>query len=261
MNRLKTITTALSVSVMSLTQAQWLVQTDLTPGVSAAAMFLGGTGAYAGSVNTSISNVIDGLANGVPGTAASNITALTTSFTANYPTNLGGLPYLNLGGNDSGDKYKVTMDFTGLGLGYLPAGTVIGLMDVDVDEQLQFLSGFDVTSTQITNAWLSPTSVGPFDYNFTDATDFINPSLVSQIIYSSGVYTFAGDSSNQTSAFQSYKINQNLTKMEWTFRRSVSGLSAGGFGYGVAVLSQPVPEPSTIAFITLGVLGICKRRR
>jgi hypothetical protein len=262
MRNFKAHLTILCLGIASLSQAQWLVQTNVVPGVSATGTFLGGTGAYSGSVNTSISNVVDGMANGVPGISSGSISALTPTFLANYTPNPGSLPFLNVAGNDSGDSYKVTMDFTGLGSGYLPAGSLIGYLDVDIEEQLDHYVAFDTSANQITSPWLAAASATSFDYNFTDTFDFINPAFVSVVTNAGGVYTFAGDSANQNSAFQGFNTTQNITKMEWVLQRPIGFLAAGGYGYGIAIQSaSPVPEPATCVFLGLGALGLLRRKR
>jgi hypothetical protein len=58
--------------------AQRLFHTATTPGISTTSTLAGGTGAYAGTVSTIATNILDGGAViGVPGVAAQNFTNLT----------------------------------------------------------------------------------------------------------------------------------------------------------------------------------------
>jgi hypothetical protein len=258
----KVLPTALAFAAVSATQAQWLEHTSVTTGVTTNSTFIGGSGAYSGNVSSSISNVIDGMSNGVPGILPGAQNLLTPTFFANYPANPSGhLRFLNVTGNDSGDMYKVTMDFTGLSLGYLPAGTLVSFLDVDISEQVERLVAFDTTATQFSTPWLTPSSISVFDYDMSDGTDGIAPSQAAAVSNTGGMYQLSGTQVNQTATFQGFNTNQNLTKMEWTMSRPIGQLVAGGYGYGVALKSQPVPEPASCAALVVGAMGLVARRR
>jgi len=262
MSRLS-LTTLAVIAVCASSNAQWLSHTTVTPGQSTTATYAGGTGAYSGSVNAVATNIIDGMGNGVPGISPFAHSNLTPTFLSNYPTNPGGtLDYLGVTYNDSGDQYDVMLDFTGLSLGYLPSGSLIAFLDVDISENLRALTAYDPASTQIGSAWLNPIGglPGIQDFNMTGG-DGINNAFLATVSQTGGIYDILGNANNQDSAFQGYTTNQDISRMTWHFNRTVGGIVAGGGGYGVALETSAVPEPASMLTLGVAALGVFARRK
>lgn len=245
------------------THAQWLSHTSVSPGQSTTASYAGGSGAYSGFVNAVASNIIDGLGNGVPGINPFFHNNLTPTFLSNYPTNPGGtLDYLGVTYNDSGDQYDVMLDFSGLSLGYLPSGSLIAFLDVDISENLRALTAYDPASAQIGTAWLSPIGGLPGIHDFDMVGgDGINNAFLATVSQTGGIYDILGNQNNQDSAFQGYTTNQNISRMTWHFNRTVGGIVPGGGGYGVALETSAVPEPATMLALGAGVIGMLASRK
>lgn len=239
----------LSVAYPPLSHAQWLQNTSTTPGVATTASFPNATGPYTGSITAIASNFVDGAANGIPGIVPTAFTNVSASFLANFSLNPGGtFDYLNVGYNDPGDSFDVTFSFTGLALGYLPAGAILAFLDIDINENVHNLQAFGPGNVPIMTPWLTPLAspANLFDYNNPDGG--IAPGSAAVISESSGVYNLLGQSSNQDAAFQGFRLTQNVTSITWHFDRSPGG-GGGTGGYGVAIA---IPEPSTNVFLLVG---------
>lgn len=245
------------------THAQWLSHTSVSSGVQTTASYVGGSGAYAGNVIALATNIIDGMGNGVPGINPFFHNNLTPTFLSNYPTNPGGtLDYLGVTYNDSGDEYDVLLDFSGLSLGYLPSGSLIAFLDVDISENLRSLTAYDPASAQIGSAWLTPIGglPGIHDFNMVGG-DGINNAFLATVNQTGGIYDILGHQNNQDSAFQGFTTNQDISRMTWHFNRTVGGIVLGGGGYGVALQTSAVPEPATMLALGAGVFSLLARRK
>lgn len=261
--RASLVTIALTVALVpTVSQAQWLTYTGSHPNLNGS--FFGGTGAYAGNVTVQATNINDGLGNGVPGIIQNPFSNLTPTFYSNgYPTNPG--PSLDSFGvtyNDTGDSYLVTVDFTGLANGYLPSGTLMAILDMDISENAREFKAFDPSNTQITTPWLNniPGIQGLFDYN-NSAGDLGGAVIAPNQIWTGLDYTFLGDPTNQDSAFLGFNTNANISKMSFFFNKNTGAITAGGGGYGIAFQANPVPEPCTMGILALGAVAGLKRLR
>lgn len=145
----------------------------------------------------------------------------------------------------------VIFDFTGLTPGFLPAGSVFTVFDLDVLEALNGLMAFDLNSSQITTPWLS--LVAQFDANGAisgQATSFATLTPTAGV-YSSNTAGVSGDIPTLY-----FVTTQDIRAVMF------DGVSDNGpRGYSVAFGTSPVPEPGTwgLAAASLGLL--CWRRR
>ena len=255
---------ALSAAFAPISNAQWLQHTVVTTGLSTTAVFPGGAGPYAGTVTTSVSNIFDGLGNGVPGIGAVPFTNLTPTLLANFPLNSNGaFEYMPVSFSDNGDSYDVTMNFTGLGSGYLPAGSVIALLDIDISEQMLGFKAFGPGNVQITTSWLTPLAAPRDVFDWSNSLgDGINPAFAASVSESGGVYDLLGMNINLDSAFQGFSSTENIESMTWHFTFPNPGpFNAGTGGYAVAI-GSPVPEPSSATLAIIGGLaGLIGYRR
>jgi len=251
----------------TVSSAQWLQHTTTNTGTALTAVFPGASGAYTGNVVTTASNITDGGNDGVPAIVPQSFTNLTPSFAGyGYTTNAGAFDYFGVTYNNSQDAYHVSIDFTGLANGYLPAGTVMGVLDVNILENILHMQAFDPSSSQITSSWLNalPGSLGSpgpgyFDYNNAggDSSLSITGPVTSAV---SGTYDWLGTAINDDSLFLGYVTTQNIRNIEFDFSKSNNqqGLPGGG-GYGIAF--QAVPEPFSMAAFGVGLLAVARRRR
>ena len=232
--------------------AQWLTHTAVGPaGTGTTATFANGIGAYSGVVTTT-ANILNGTLGIVPG-AITNVTpSFLTHCTLDVPGN--SFDYLGVTYNGLSGNYTVTFNFTGLQMGYLPAGSVISLLDVDLGENLTYLKAFDASVTHILTPWLSSTGT-PFDYNNVMG-DNINQSIVSTVNFyggSLGIYSVSGDPQNQDSAFQGFTTNQNISKISFKFTTNGTSGGPGGYGFAVGDPLAIVPEPTSEVLSLMGV--------
>lgn len=245
----------LAVMVPAMASAQWLTYTGAHPNLNGT--FYGGTGAYAGNVTVQATNVIDGLGNGVPGINPYFHTALSGTYYANgYPTNPGpSLDYCGVTYNDSGDSYHVSFDFTGLANGYLPKGTLMAILDMDISESARDWQALDTSNNVITTPWLNtiPGLPGLFDFNSVggDLGGSVTPATQ---VWTGTSYSFMGDPGNQDSAFMGFTTDSDITRMSFMFSRNIGAIVAGGGGYGIAFEATPVPEPCTL--LLMGGAGL-----
>jgi hypothetical protein len=251
-----------------LARAQWLTHTytSNTPPTSQTtnAIFPGATAGYVGSVNVSTSNFVDGTGNGYVGISPSPFTAVTPTFNSLFPLNPGStFDYLNVGYNDTGDKVTVTFDFTGLAFRYLPAGTIAAFLDVDSLETIQNMTAIDPAGNIITAPWLSPLASPRdlFDYNNLGGDGLI-PGAEANYSQLGGVYNFNGKATNDSSAFLGFSTLVDIRSLTFTLGNSGPVTPNSPGGYGVA-LGAPVPEPSSLALLAVGVAlaGWCLRPR
>lgn len=245
-------------------RSQWLVHTTVNPGLDTQATFAGGTGAYAGYVTAHATIIADGLGNGVPGISPSAFTNVTTtgpnSFTSLFPLDPGGtFDSLNMGSNDSGDIFTVTIDFSNLANGYLPANSLIAFLDVDSLENVSRMRATDSAGNLISIPWLTPLAAPRdfIDYNNAGGNS-ISPSDAAAISYASGVYTFNGGATNPSSGMQSFFNTQDLKSLTFMYDHTQSIVPGGG-GYGLAIA---IPEPANLPLLLTGaslLLGLTWR--
>jgi hypothetical protein len=262
--KLKTIGVTLALASVGVTkaQAQWLTHSG--GGASTTATFNGVGGAYAGTVMTTMSVVVDGGNDGVPGLSAISDNNLTGAFLANYPTNgpNGTFEALGLNYNHTRDYYRVRMDFSGLQNGYLPAGTVMAVADLDIWEDFEGMQAFDLSGNIIPPIWLNalPGQQGFLDYNNSDG---FQSNLTPPVLFNSFMgmrYDFIGIDSNESSGLLGYRTAYDIKTLSFSLGKHVAGsfTHVGGAGLGFAA---PVPEPASMIAIGIGALGLLGRRR
>jgi hypothetical protein len=82
---------------------------------------------------------------------------LTTTFLTHFnPNQDGTLRVLAAVYNSAVDQYQITLDFSGLSGGFLPAGTIFSLADLDNAENFRGVKAYDPGGNQIQTAWLTP---------------------------------------------------------------------------------------------------------
>ena len=89
-----------------------------------------------------------------------------------------GLPFIGNVYNDTGDRYTVTIDFTGLAGGALPASALFASGDYDIAESLMNLTAFTTGGIQIAAPWLISIGglAGYLDVNATGGDESRCPS-------------------------------------------------------------------------------------
>lgn len=243
--------------------AGWITWTQVNPETQLQGVFTGGTGAYAGTVTATVTNSTSGSTAGINGIIVQSTTNLTTNFTNNYPTNPGPIfPNFGVSYNDSQDAYTVTVDFSGLANGYLPAGSLLAILDVDIQENLRNLRATDASSSAISTAWLNqrPGVAGFLDYANSngDQTGSVTAPNMSDL---NGVYQFLGNTQNDSAALLGYFTTQNIRTFAFEFDKSNNDISIDGTGgYGISI-GEDVPEPSTTAMLSIAALAITIRLR
>ena len=248
-------------------QAGWITWTNstTTPGLAASGVFAGGSGAYSGTVSAALSDVTDGLGTaGVPGLDARLYVNgdLTTSFKANYPVNNPGGSFTALANsyNDSGDSYTITVDFSGLMNGYLPAGSLFAILDLDILENYRNVKAFGGTG-QINTPWLAARTgtAGLLDwYNIDgDQTGSVAGPTGSEAL---GVYQFVGPAGNYTSALAGFATTQDISSMSLFFDKSNNSPASPGTGGPGFSIGTEVPEPGTMTLLGIAsILGLAFR--
>lgn len=252
---------AISASIAPRSEAQWLrhvPNNSFPPGVATNAQFANPQPGYTGPVAAKITNVISGVNPGVPGITPNPFTNLTPSFFSpgGFTTNPGGaFDYLNVGYNDSDDTFKVTINFTSLAAGYLPAGSIIAFLDVDNGENVLKLTG-----TGVTGAWLAPLSPPQAYFDYDTAPGGVTPGLEAVFSGSGPVYNLFGNGLNQDSAFQGFITTANIKSLSFVYSNTNAGtgqMLAGDLG--IAIGMRAIPEPSVYMLLGVGLL-LCGQR-
>ncbi|MFV0415836.1 MAG: PEP-CTERM sorting domain-containing protein, partial [Chthoniobacterales bacterium] len=143
---------------------------------------------------------------------------------------------------------KLTYDFTGLGDGYLPAGSYLFFQDVDIVgvEDYTFVGTLASVPPGGNLSWLS--KVG--DYGSGTAATFVttNATIAGEYELNS-----AGSTDEMLNIF---KTTQNLTGLVVDTGHSSS---SGGSNFGIAL--EVIPEPSSLLLLALGGVGLAVRRK
>ncbi|MEO1258230.1 MAG: hypothetical protein AAFZ15_05515 [Bacteroidota bacterium] len=137
----------------------------------------------------------------------------------------------NSGSDPGGHSWTVTYDFTNMVNGYLPAGTVIGFVDIDgtaLNGESVLLSA--VLASGGSNAWLSN-----YDYNWPS-----NPHSTATYNAGANTYFFDGPSASNTAI--AYMTTENLTSVTIDLTHGFSGGS-----YGFKFMAPIYPISSTVA--------------
>lgn len=260
-----TISLVLLLAAAPFAGAQWLTHTpdnSQPPGIATTGAFpTGGPGGY----TTATVNILsDGAGNGVPGISPNPFTNVTSTFLSYYSLNSPGntFDYLNVASNDTRDVFVVTIDFTHLAGGVLPAGSTVAFLDVDNYENVAELTGYGVGGGQYAANWLQQfngigTPPAAFDYDNTGGNGI--GANVATFLNLTSVYALQGDPSNQDSAFQGFTTTKALTAMSFIYDVTdpTGGPSLINDSYGLAI--RAVPEPSAYLLLGLGLL-ICGQR-
>ncbi|MBS1830172.1 MAG: PEP-CTERM sorting domain-containing protein [Acidobacteria bacterium] len=243
--------------------AGWVTWTQINPETQVQGVFTGGAGAYAGTVTATVSGASSGATTGINGLIVQSTTNLTTNFTNNYHTNPGPVfPNFGVTYNDSQDEYTVTVDFSGLANGYLPAGSILAILDVDIEENIRDLRATDPSSAAITTAWLIQRAgvAGFLDYVNADG-DQTGSLTAPTMSNSAGVYQFLGKGFNDNAALLGYFTTQDIRTFTFEFDKSNNATSFNGTGgYGISI-GEDVPEPSTTALLSIAALAFAIRMR
>jgi tetrahydromethanopterin S-methyltransferase subunit F len=257
---------ALCGATAQLSHAGWVVWTNQNPGVSAAGVFAGSSGAYAGTVNATVSNGVSGLANGFVGLDGRSYpnADLTPSFLANYAANPNGaFTVLANSYNDTLDAYTITLDFTGLANGFLPAGSLFTILDLDIGENYRNVQATGENGNPILTAWLAALNgqAGLLDWYSPafdgDQTGFVTGPASS---LAGGVYQFLGPPNvNDTSALAGFATTENLRSIRIQFDRNNNGTAIAGTG-GPGLAISDVPEPASCLTMAGGLILFGLRR-
>lgn len=252
---------ALGAMAILPTQAAWVEWTTVIPTNQVNGSFAG----YTGTIAATPTNVNAEISAGSPGLAPNSISALITpTFANHYPLNAGGvLPMLGASYNDTSESFDGEINFTGLGSGYMPTGTLFGLLDIDSKENLKNLTAFDALGNQILTPWLAqrPGIIGFLDASLLDGVDNVGSLNPVSMSVSGGVYNFNGPDQNDSSGALMFLTIADVSRITYSTETRTLG-NVGGGGYNFAIGSA-VPEPSTYAMFSFGLLGAAylKRRR
>ncbi|MBS1714874.1 MAG: PEP-CTERM sorting domain-containing protein [Armatimonadetes bacterium] len=259
---LRTIKSALAAVLVftpAIVHAQWLTHTGT--GVSSTGTFSGVGGAYAGTVKTQITKIVDGGNDGVPGLTPGSFGSTTAAFDADYPLNQPGATFdsLAFGYNHTQDSYLVVMDFSGLANGVLPAGSTLAVADLDIEEDFIGMKALDQSLSTIQSPWLSQYAglKGFLDYNDTDG---YQPNLTQPTWgFTTDHYDFVGIDHNESSGLIGFETLTDVRAITFGVRKhsSTGYTHVGGAGIGIAA----VPEPASLTVFGLVGAALLRRRR
>ncbi|MBL8220689.1 MAG: hypothetical protein JNL62_15770 [Bryobacterales bacterium] len=145
-------------------------------------------------------------------------------------------------------------DFTGIGGGFLPAGSDFVISDLDVFESLSSLNATAFAPISGDVSWLQ--FIGQFDGDGSATSIGTNPTL------SSHYATFSTSGSGMlTYTFTSPSINTDVPVLHFRTTVDIStisfdgGTQFGNRGYGFAIQSTDTPEPSTWGMASVAALA------
>ncbi len=248
---------ALAAITILPTQAAWVEWSTIVPTNQVNGTFNGGT------IVATRTNVNAGIASGSPGLAPNSIsTLITPSFASLYPLNAGGvLPMLGASYNDSSESFDGQINFTGLGNGYMPTGTIFGLLDIDSRENLNNMRAFDASGNLITTPWLTQRAglLGFLDASLLDGIDSVASLTPVPYSFTANAYNFIGPDVNDSGGALMFLTNQDISLITYSTEHRLPGFVGGG-GYNFAIGSD-VPEPSTYAMFSVGLLAAAYLKR
>jgi hypothetical protein len=266
-SRILCATLIISATCAATVEAEWMTFTG-GPTVSVG-VWPGGNALSGAAVVTASSFV-----NGIPSTPFIGLTPITIPnlspdyFATGLQPNPGpvvtmiGTPY-----NDTGDKYHVDVDFTattgGANPGTLPAGSVFAIIDLDISENYRNVSAFDPSGNPITTAWIS----GP--NGFFDMTNPMTPAPATFFGSSptltgpaGGVYQMLGVVWNDDSEMWLFQTTQDIKRIAFDMEVNSGQINVGGGGAGWAFYTPPIPEPTAMTLMCVGlVFSGCSLRR
>jgi hypothetical protein len=157
----------------------------------------------------------------------------------------------------------VVIDFSGtIGgpvPGVLPAGTLISIVDIDIQEDFRNVTATNAINAVINTPWLS----GPNAY-FDSTPPMVpqsslvpTPTLTGPV---AGVYQMFGVDYNFDVGMWLFETTQDVRTISFDMSKSTGGNAIGGGGAGWAFYA-PVPEPSSIGAPMLGAVALAARRR
>jgi hypothetical protein len=257
----------LSASCATTASARWM---SFSGGPTTAfGVWPGGAALTGGAIVTA-----NNFTNGIPSTPFIGLTPITVNnlspdyFATSLQPNPGpvvtmiGTPY-----NDTGDKYHVVVNFSptagGTIPGTFPAGSVFAIIDLDISENYRNVSATDSTGNPITTPWISGPN-GYFDMTNpmtpTPAITFgSSPTLTGPV---AGVYQMFGVTWNDDAEMWLFKTTQAVRTISFDMEVNSGQINVGGGGAGWAFYSAPVPEPTAITLMCVGlVFGGCSLRR
>ena len=266
----RTICATLIISAIcaATVEAEWMTFTG--SGLVSVGTWPGGSQLTGAAVATA-----SNFTNGIPSTPFIGLTPITINnlspdyFATGLQPNPGpvvtmiGTPY-----NDTGDKYHVVIDFTattgGANPGTLPAGSVFAIIDLDISENYPNVKATDAANNPITTPWIS----GP--NGFFDMTDFpmtvnpagffgSSPTLSAPV---AGVYQMTGVKWQDDSEMWLFKTTQDVKTIAFDMEVNSGQINVGGGGAGWAFYAAPIPEPTAIMLMCVGLIfGGCSLRR
>lgn len=158
--------------------------------------------------------------------------------------------------NDHGDKYHVSIDFSGTTGGsnpnVLPAGTIFSILDLDITENYRNIFATDASNNVITTPWIN----GPNGY--FDATNPMTPTPAitfgssPTLIGIGGVYQMLGVTWNDDAEMWLFKTTQDVKTINFDMEVGTGGNTIGGGGAGwqfYTPVGQIVPEPTGFALL------------
>lgn len=251
-------------------RAEWLVFTG-GPTVSTGVWPAGA--AYAGGAVATGSNFVNGN-NATPfiGLSPNTVNNLSSDYFATGLTPNPGpsvsaiaTPY-----NDNADTYHVDLDFSGTvssaGAGFLPAGTTIAIIDLDINENYLNIKATNPANVAINAPWLAPPSTW-FDMNLAMIPQGSLGAPPTFTAGPPGVYNMFGINWNFDVGFWQFQTTQNVRTISFDMAKSGGGNQIGGGGAGWAIYSPSgpkVPEPAIGALILLALAsfaGVTRRQR
>ena len=163
--------------------------------------------------------------------------------------------------NDSSESFDGQINFTGLGNGYMPTGTIFGLLDIDSRENLNNMRAFDASGNLITSAWLTQRSglLGFLDASLLDGIDSVASLNPVPYSFTGNAYNFIGPAANDSAGALMFLTNQDISLITYSTEHRLPG-NVGGGGYNFAIGSD-VPEPSTYAMFSVGLLAAAYLKR